>query len=214
VLGELYGSAIETRIANDLHEVLQWIESDTAPSPSTVIAAGFQPTRLDTLRSRTSAAYRGIYVLLQQNEARDFFWKVKMFDLDRDECAIDIHHIFPRAWCQTQVPPIPPKVCNSIINKTPISYKANRMIGGKAPSDYLQQLQTHKQVQIDDAKMDEILATHLIDPVLLRANDFKGFCEARKQSLLTLVENAMGKKAAQSSEPVPSDDEDEEENDA
>lgn len=211
VLGELYGSAIETRMANDLHEVLAWVESDTAPMPSTVIAAGFQSTRLDTLRSRTSAAYRGIYILLQRQEARDFFWKAKMVDLDRDECAIDIHHIFPRNWCQTQVPAIAPKVFNSIINKTPISYKANRMIGGQSPSAYLLQLQTHKQVQLDDAKMNEILVTHLIDPALLRADDFRDFYEARKAALLKIVEGAMGKSLSASTEPVPSDDEDESE---
>ncbi len=62
--------------------------------------AGFQPNRLDTLRSRTSAAYRGLYVLLQREGAMDFFWKARMVDLDRDERKIDIHHIFPRKWCE------------------------------------------------------------------------------------------------------------------
>jgi hypothetical protein len=56
------------------------------------VDAGFQPTRLDTLRTRTSAAYRGIYVLLQRQGSKDFFWKARMVDLDRDECKIDIHH--------------------------------------------------------------------------------------------------------------------------
>src|SRR5690606_34260773 len=30
VLGELYGGAVETRMANDYEEVLDWIEDDTA----------------------------------------------------------------------------------------------------------------------------------------------------------------------------------------
>jgi hypothetical protein len=64
VFGELYGSASETRIALDLQGLLKWIGDDTAPLPNTVVAAGFQATRLDTMRSRTSAAYRGLYVLL------------------------------------------------------------------------------------------------------------------------------------------------------
>jgi len=44
------------------------------------------------------------------------------------------------------------------VNKTPISYKANRMIGGKAPSKYLQQIQTHPQVQISIQQQDEWIA--------------------------------------------------------
>jgi len=64
---------------------------------------GFQATRLDTLRTRTSAAYRGLYVLLQHEGSRDFFWKTRIIDLDQSESYyIDIHHIFPRAWCKAK----------------------------------------------------------------------------------------------------------------
>lgn len=80
VLGELYGGAIETRIALDLVDLLAWIDKKDAREPTTVLGAGFQPARLDTLRTRTSAAYRGIYVLLQRQGSRDFFWKARMVD--------------------------------------------------------------------------------------------------------------------------------------
>jgi len=208
VLGELYGSAIETRIALDLQDLLTWIDQPGAPEPTTVVAAGFQDSRLDTLRTRTSAAYRGLYVLLQRSGARDFFWKAKMLDLDRDECGIDIHHIFPRDWCKKQG--IPERVFNAIVNKTPISYKANRMIGGRAPSLYLEQLWAHPQVQITQTEQDEILNTHLIDPVCLRSDDFEGFYQARKQALLSLVEQAMGKVIISQSNQAPAEDEDDE----
>ncbi|HYV06660.1 MAG TPA: hypothetical protein VFB82_18850 [Blastocatellia bacterium] len=172
VLGELYGGAIETRIALDFQHLLAWID-DKAGEPATVVAAGFQPSRLDTLRTRTSAAYRGIYVLLQRRGSKDFFWKARMVDLDRDECKIDVHHIFPKDWCKTQS--IAPKIFNSIINKTPISYKANRMIGGKAPSEYLPRIQSHAQVRVSLAEQDEILKSHLIEPRFLRIDDFANF---------------------------------------
>ena len=155
VFGELYGSATETRIALDLQHLLSWINQNAAPRPATVTSAGFQSSRLDTMRSRTSAAYRGLYVLLQQQGARDFFWKSRMLDLDRIEKAIDIHHIFPRKWCEKHG--ISPRIYDSIINKTAISYKANRKIGGNAPSSYLRQLQEDSAVQLTDANMDEIL---------------------------------------------------------
>jgi hypothetical protein len=211
VFGELYGSATETRIALDLQELLAWIDEDGAPEPSTMTAAGFQPSRLDTLRTRTSAAYRGLYVLLQQQGAQDFFWKARILDIDRSERGIDIHHIFPRKWCEERR--ISPRIYNSIVNKTAISLKANRKIGGNAPSKYLEQLQNDKAVQLGAAAMDVILRSHCIDPALLRADDFDGFYNARRAALLSLVEVAMDKKAIYGNEEVPqgADDEDSEE---
>lgn len=191
VLGELYGGAVETRIALDMQDLLAWIHQPGSSEPATVIAAGFQSSRLDTLRTRTSAAYRGLYILLQRQGAKDFFWKAKLVELDHDECSIDIHHIFPRAWCKTQG--IPERIVDSIVNKTAISYKANRMIGGKAPSSYLHQLCTHSQVQMDERTQDVILRTHLIEPTTLRTDNFEHFYQQRKQQLIAMVERAMGK---------------------
>lgn len=209
VLGELYGGAIETRIALDLQDMLAWINDAAAVEPGTIQGSSFQPNRLDTLRSRTSAAYRGLYVLLQREGAMDFFWKVRMVDLDRDERKIDIHHIFPRKWCEDMK--ISPRVFNSIVNKTAISYKANRKIGGKAPSLYLEQIQKDAQVQLDDGAMDKILQSHLIAPAHLREDQFEQFYQARKAALLSLVASAMGKPIAPLSEAVPEDVEDEDE---
>lgn len=190
VLGELYGGAVETRIANDLEDLLAWIDG-SSDEPRTIYEAAFQPSRLHTLRSRLSAAYKGLNTLVLRSGAADFFWKATIQELDHEEVAIDIHHIFPKAWCEERQ--IKPAVYNAIINKTPISYKANRMIGGKAPSSYLASIQAHKQVGLDDNGMDGILESHRIDPTSLRADAFEQFYERRKQRLLELVEYAMGK---------------------
>lgn len=211
VFGELYGGAVETRIALDVQQLLAWVGGTSAAEPATVQAAGFNPNRLDTLRSRTSAAYRGLYVLLQREGACDFFWKARMVDLDRDDAKLDIHHIFPKKWCEDSG--ISSRVYNAIVNKTAISYKANRMIGGNAPSKYLAQLQEHVQVKLADAEMNTILESHVIDPAHLREDLFLEFYAKRKAALLALVESAMGKVSTEAS-PVADDDDDEEEGDA
>jgi hypothetical protein len=207
VLGEIYGGAVETRIALDLQQVLAWINEAEASEPVTVNGAGFQPSRLDTLRTRTSAAYRGIYVLLQRQSSRDFFWQARMVELDRDECKIDIHHIFPKAWCLAQG--LAPKVFNSIVNKTAISYKANRMIGGKAPSLYLTQIET--QAKISSEEMDKILISHLIATELLRADQFHAFYEKRRAALLEIIGQAMGKPVLPAGGEPPVEDEEDDE---
>lgn len=206
VLGEQYGSTIETKVAQDLVELLAWISDESASEPSTIVSSSFQASRLDTLRSRGSAAYRGIYVLLQREGASDFFWKQRMVDIDKDDIRIDIHHIFPKKWCADQG--LNPKVYDSIVNKTALSYKANRKIGGKAPSEYLRQIQEDKQVQMDDGAMDQILTTHLIDPGMLRLDNFDAFYEKRKATLLSMIERVMGKTAVHGTTSMDTDEED------
>ncbi len=132
-----------------------------------------------------------------------------MVDLDLDDVKLDIHHIFPKKWCEDS--DIPPRVFNAIINKTAISYKANRKIGGSAPSKYLVQLQTEPQVKLTNAEMDEILKTHVIDPALLRADSFQAFYAARKTSLLAIVEKSMGKAAVVAASVAEDELDDEEE---
>ncbi|CAM8662119.1 COG3472 Uncharacterized conserved protein [Comamonadaceae bacterium] len=189
VLGELYGGAVETRMANDVAELLDWVDDD-AKLPRTVSDATFSPDRLDKLQSRLSAAYKGVSTLVVREGAKDFFWKMQIKDLELEDLALDIHHIFPVAWCEGKG--ISRDLYNSIINKTPISYKANRKIGGYAPSIYLSKLQEEKTVQLSNVEMDSLVASHGISSDMLRIDDFEGHYKARKQALLELIHRAMG----------------------
>src|SRR5699024_441254 len=57
ILGELYGSAIETRFARDIEQVPGWArQAEGAPTPKTVEDAYFNESRLHSLRTRNSAA--------------------------------------------------------------------------------------------------------------------------------------------------------------
>jgi hypothetical protein len=68
------------------------------------------------------------------------------------------------------------------------------MIGGSSPNAYLGRIQ--KSAGITPTRMDEILASHLIAPAFLRADDFPAFFKAREKALLDRVEAAMGKSIA------------------
>lgn len=204
VLGELYGGAVETRMANDYEDLLLWFEDDGSP-PRTVRDASFQPERFDTLRSRLSAAYKAINVLVLREGSKDWFWKATIRELDADEISLDIHHIFPRDWCEKQG--IGKEQYDSILNKTPISYKANRKMGGDAPSIYLPRIQQEKQVALRDSEMDELLSSHALSPTLLRENRFDEFLEERRTRLSKLVERAMGKSVTQVAEVADYSDE-------
>jgi hypothetical protein len=207
VLGELYGGAVESRHARDLPECLNWIQ-DGGPLPTTVSGSSFNPDRLLTLRTRNSAAYKGIYALLMQRGGREFLTDVPISFQTYEEESIDIHHIFPKAWCKKYE--IEHKRMDSVVNKTALSARTNRIIGGAAPSTYLRSLE--RRGDVASSAMDAILSTHLISPEALRADDFKMFFEMRRKALLDLISAAMGKAPAVSaelSEPTgePVDDE-------
>ena len=197
VLGELYGGAVETRIANDYEELLLWFDDD-ASIPRTVRDANFQPDRFDTLRSRLSAAYKGINVLVLREGAQDWFWKAGIQQLDADDVSLDVHHIFPKAWCEERG--IERDAYDSILNKTTISYKANRKIGKQAPSAYITKIEEAKEVQLGRAAMDKLLTSHALDADLLRSDDFDGFIADRRVRLTRLIESAIGKASTPASE--------------
>lgn len=190
VMGELYGSAIENRFANDIEDFFVWMKDETQ-TPRTIFDASFQPERLQTLRTRNSAAYKGLHVLTLRSGAQDFFWKAGIEELDRMGVSLDIHHIFPKKWCKDRG--IDSRIWDSAVNKTPISFKANRKIGGAAPSEYIQKIQKDEQVDLSDEKMDAILESHMIDPGTFRSDDFYQFIQRRSRELSNLIYTAMGK---------------------
>lgn len=187
ILGELYGGANETRFAKDVIEVVEWING--GDEPSTIRDAYFTDDRLWSLRTRNSAAYKGIFILQMQKGAKDFRSGDDVEWTNYYDEAIDIHHIFPQKWCIDNK--ISPDIYNSIINKAPLTAKTNRIIGGDAPSLYLETIK--KRSHIEDERLEEILASHLINKETLEADDFETFLDERKEKLINLIETATGK---------------------
>lgn len=197
VFGELYGSATDSRFAKDVQEVRAWI--DGGYEPSTVKEAIFRADRLQRMTFRISAAYKGVNVLLMQIGARDFRTGQEFEQTAYYGESVDIHHIFPRKWCAEHG--VPPRDVDPIINKTPLFYKSNRIIGGIAPSIYLKRLE--KEVGGGEV-MDAVLRSHLIEPHFLRTDDFSGFYAARREALLAAIEKVMGKDAYRAADPESS----------
>ena len=187
VFGELYGSSSETRIAKDFVEVLDWIAG--GPEPSTVRDANFLPSRLNSMRTRLSAAYKGVNALLMAKGAKDFLSEKKFQHTVLFEERVDIHHIFPKAWCEKNG--FDRNIYNSVVNKTPISSKTNKAIGGNAPSKYIKKLEKEST----ENEINEILTSHEIDPKFFRSDNFNKFFDDRKIRILKLIEKAMGKKS-------------------
>jgi hypothetical protein len=188
VFGEMYGGSTESRFALDLPDVVAWIE-DEGSEPRTVVDAQLQAARLLTLCSRLSAAYKGLFALQMKRGARDFRTGNSIDIHAFVDDAIDIHHIFPKKWCEENS--IPMGIADSVVNKTAIDARTNKQIGYAAPSDYLAKVESTAKITSDD--LDVILRSHDIDAVALRQNDFAQFFNRRFERLLKQIEEAMGK---------------------
>lgn len=187
VFGELYGGANETRYALDMQNVIAWI--DGGNEPATIRDANFAPTRLLTLQTRLSAAYKGLASQLMQVGAKDFVSGDGVELTSYFEQAVDIHHIFPKAHCLKEN--YKQQKWNSAVNKSPLTARTNRILGGNKPSTYVRSIENN--FSLDPKTLDNHLLSHLINPEFLRADDFDGFIRDRATRLLDLIEKCMGK---------------------
>ncbi len=69
-----------------------------------------------------------------QQGGRDFITGMPIDLHTYFERSVDIHHVFPRKWCEDAK--LPREKWNSVVNKAPLAAKTNRSIGGDAPTHY------------------------------------------------------------------------------
>ena len=186
VMGEMYGGANEARFALDILGVFRWM--DGGEMPDTVYRSNIQPTRLLTMQTRNSAAYKGIMALILQDRPLDFMTGNSMDIASYIDEDADIHHIFPQAYCEKQK--LPKNKWNSVINKSPIYASSNRSIGGHAPSIYIG---TMANKGLDQQKIREAIISHKVDFDYLATDDFDAYFIDRAKSLLNRIEEATGK---------------------
>ena len=187
-MGEMYGGANESRYANDIDDIVALIRGNDV-LVRTVNASYFSATRLLSLQTRNSAAYKGIMALIYREQCKDFM-KGTTMDLVRsmDESP-DIHHIFPEAYCTKKG--YKKEKWNSIVNKTPLLPASNRAIGGSAPSVYCKKIM--RDTNIDEAALRDRVESHLINYDVFIEDDFDLYFIDRAKRLLSIIEKAMGK---------------------
>lgn len=191
IMGEMYGGANETRYANDMEDVVAAIRGQNSQN-RTINAAWFSATRLISLQTRNSAAYKGIMALVYRESCRDFMKGTTIDIVKSMDESPDIHHIFPEAYCISMG--YPKEKWNSIVNKTPLLPESNRQIGGEAPSKYSQKI--IKRAQIDEAQLKMRVESHLVNYDYFIKDDFNNYFVERAKAILKVIELAMGKNIA------------------
>ena len=126
---------------------------------------------------------------MQRDRALDWRTGAEVQEQTCFDESIDIHHVFPRAWCERHG--IGCRLYNSIVNKAVLSAPTNRSLGSDAPSAYLKRLQD--QQTLGPEQIDTLLQAHFIDPARLRADDLIGMMVARAAALATEIAEATGR---------------------
>lgn len=191
IMGEMYGGANETRYATDIEDVVADIQGKDSQN-RTINAAYFSATRLLSLQTRNSAAYKGIMALVYREQCRDFMQGITMDIVKSMDESPDIHHIFPEAYCKKMG--LDKSKWNSIVNKTPLLPASNRQIDGDAPSVYSGNIM--KKAEIDEVELRFRIESHLVNYDYLIADDFDHYFIARAKAILKVIEAAMGKTIA------------------
>ncbi len=188
ILGEMYGGANETRYANDIDDVVSMITKGEGQN-RTVNSAIFSSTRLLSLQTRNSAAYKGIMALIYKAQCLDFMNGTSMNIVRSMDETPDIHHIFPEAYCVKMG--FKKEKWNSIVNKTPLLSASNRSIGGSAPSTYSKRIM--KEANIDEPALRTRIESNLVSYDAFIDDDFDTYFIDRAKKLLKIIESAMCK---------------------
>ena len=190
VFGESYRDGAGTRCAKDFVQVMNWINRNRTPETIENLQIGAWD--LMKVKSIQSAVGKGIISIIFKNGAKDFLNGKNMGSSADYAESIEIHHIFPKKYCESQK--ISKEKYDGIANKTLILKNTNKIIGGNPPSIYLEKI--GQKSGLSSTELNEILEKHFIDAEICRADDFQSFIVDRAKKILDSVENLIGRQVS------------------
>ena len=187
LLNGSYGSRVsDTQMANDFTEIVNMLTNDLQLSQSSFSGNPFPAV---VLEGKAEKNLQGAIQILLAKERGTRDWMTGRPIQTESETKSEMHHIFPRKWCEDHNIGVEHR--ESVANMTLIDEETNRLIGPKAPSEYLEILQ--KQAgNISEQEMDKTLESHLIPAQALRADDFEAFHKERARRLKEMIVDIIG----------------------
>ena len=184
VFSQRYSSSVEATAAVDFEQVVTWVEG--GDEPDAVRQFSFSADRLQDYNNIRSAIYKGILCLIAKSGAKDFGGEGTLSINLYYDSQQDHHHIFPlNSFGQLG---IQDSRSSSIVNKTLIGASANRSIGGRLPSAYVDTMKS----RLGEERTRAILRSHLISPEALMNNSWEDFFLSRREELKQLIHTTCG----------------------
>jgi hypothetical protein len=183
VFGQKYENAPNSQAEKDYAELQRWMAGGDPPES----VRGFKfDMNLRQVSPRQRAVYRGIMALILRHGAMDFHkrGKITTLLLGDKKNPVDDHHVFPRAFLDSQSIQVGLRDC--ILNRTFIDRETNQRLGKRAPSDYMEELRKEQ----GEKYFDELLCSHLLpgeDSSPLLNDRFDAFLDRRELMLKALI---------------------------
>lgn len=185
VFGEQYGGSLDSRFVQDLTQVASWVRGGSVPD--SVRGATFNASRLETMATRNSAAYVGVFARMIQQKCNDWYFLDRPFSAETViDHRVDISRVFPEACCKRNH--IDKRLQDSVLNKALFSERVRRTIGNRAPKEYMSELE--RDAGVPRSSLDDALKSQRVDPALMREDAFDSFCYNRRNKLLELIGDA------------------------
>jgi len=188
VFGQAYEKASNSQSAKDVNELVNWVEGGA--EPEVVRELRFDPKSLRDVTPRQRGIYRGAICLILRNEARDFHTQAVITGKLIEQEGIDDHHVFPADFLEKIKGISVARHRDCVLNRTLIDRTTNQMIGNRAPSDYLKEIQDTKGFPFD-----KVLASHCL-PVGTKSpfwtDDYEAFLSWRQDRLWQEIRRVTG----------------------
>ncbi|MFH0963004.1 MAG: DUF262 domain-containing protein [Planctomycetota bacterium] len=183
VFGQKYENAPNSQAEKDFAELQRWMKAGEPPESVTEFTFEM---KLQQVKPRQRAVYRGIMALVLQNGALDFHKRGRITTglLTDKGNPVDDHHIFPRDYLDSEG--VSPSLRDCILNRTFIDRITNRRLSRRTPSDYFSEIRAKQ----GGSGTDEMLASHVLpqgDHSPLLTGDFGKFLDWREQALKDLI---------------------------
>ncbi len=138
-----------------------------------------------TVSKKQSAIYRGVLNLMNYNAKGIRDWKNDTI-VSFNSQNLDDHHVFPIKFLRSNNSEMEPARIDCVLNRTLIPKITNIKIGGKKPSDYLNELLS------DNKNLQNTLEAHLLPPGLIDGDYddlYEIFLDDRGKKVMEIINN-------------------------
>lgn len=185
VFSGAYDNAANTTAEVDTVNLRRWM--DGGDLPPVVSDFAFEAGRLRGTTGRQRALYAATMALLMRGAPRDFHDGSPLNTPIIEGRSVDDHHLFPRDWLDKNGYADAP---DSVLNHTLIDKITNILIGGRAPSVYLQEMQDSLRDELDPILDSHGLPSSPDGP--LWQNRFEDFLAWRFEHIAGQLEQVTG----------------------
>lgn len=184
MFGQRYEAAANTRAERDVSDMKRWFEHGVLPE--LVSQFRFDKEVLREVSTKAGSIYKSVIcmVLASEPHAKDFHSGGLISQEMVLTGDVDDHHVFPSAYLENVKGIAKKSLRDCVLNRTLIDRITNQMISDRAPSEYLVDIDIHRNT-------DEILRTHLLPTgpkSPLRLDDYEAFLNARTELLFAEIQ--------------------------